>query len=257
MGLILWRKRKQITPSSISTLVGWYDASVIGTLWQDAARTTPVSANSDPVGAWDDQSASALHLTQGTAGAKPTYKSADVNGKAGLSFDGGDYVFSSAAGVATLYAGVDKPIVVFAVIMLNPTTGTQCIAGIGNSASSVGFRALRTSSGIPQVSSIDDASGSTTNTAAAGDLGTIPARGGWVINTTPTTELFRNGARVYGPLAAETGTFTINRFALGCLLRSSTANFLTGYLSEVVVCTSITPAQILGLNNYLRAKWAP
>jgi hypothetical protein len=53
---------------------GWYDPSDLSTLWQDSARTTPVTADGDPVGCIDDKSGNGFHLTQATSGKRPLYR---------------------------------------------------------------------------------------------------------------------------------------------------------------------------------------
>lgn len=73
-------------PTSISGLMIWLDAADIATLWQDSTRTTPVAANSDPIGAWDDKSGNASHLTQATSGKRPIYASSGT----GVLYDGAD-----------------------------------------------------------------------------------------------------------------------------------------------------------------------
>src|SRR5690242_121198 len=78
--------RRQFSPTIVPGLVGWYKAD--GTLWQDSARTTPVVANSDPVGAWDDASGNNNHLLQATAGKRPLYKVNILGGKPAVLFDG-------------------------------------------------------------------------------------------------------------------------------------------------------------------------
>lgn len=52
----------------------WYEIDDISTLFQDSAGTTPVTADSDPVGRVTDKSGRANHLLQATAGARPLYK---------------------------------------------------------------------------------------------------------------------------------------------------------------------------------------
>lgn len=76
---------------------GWYDPSDISTLWQDSARTTPVTASGQPVGAMDDKSGNGRHLLQATAAARPTYLSGDTPATFGaeLCGDGG---FDTGAG---------------------------------------------------------------------------------------------------------------------------------------------------------------
>jgi len=51
------------TPLRLTNLAGWWD-SELSPHWQDSARTTPASIN-DAVGAWDDLSANARHVTTG------------------------------------------------------------------------------------------------------------------------------------------------------------------------------------------------
>ena len=71
-----------------ATLKIWGRAD--GTLWQDSARTTPVTANNDPVGAADDASGNANHCTQATSTKRLTYKTGIQNGLPGLLGDGTD-----------------------------------------------------------------------------------------------------------------------------------------------------------------------
>ena len=59
-----------------------------GVLWQDAARTTPATADSAPVGCWDDASGVGNHFTQATAGNRPLLRTAIVNGHPVIRFDG-------------------------------------------------------------------------------------------------------------------------------------------------------------------------
>ncbi len=75
------------SPTS-ATLVGWFDADDSSTLWTTSARTTNVSSNLDPVGAWDDKSASSpsLSVIQATTGARPEYQTSVQNSKPGVSF---------------------------------------------------------------------------------------------------------------------------------------------------------------------------
>lgn len=59
-------------------------------LWQDTARTTPVTAVGQPVASWRLYTATGVvHATQGTAGSRPTYQ-VDTLGRGFLLFDGSD-----------------------------------------------------------------------------------------------------------------------------------------------------------------------
>lgn len=66
------------SPSDISGLKIWLKADSL------------VLSNNDPVTTWADSSGNSNDVTQGSAGAKPTYKTNIHNGKPSLSFDGGD-----------------------------------------------------------------------------------------------------------------------------------------------------------------------
>lgn len=74
----------------------WYDPSDLSTLWQDSARTVPVTAHGDPVGAIDDKSGNGNHAIQASAGLRPLYQD-DASGRY-LLFDGvDDWLRNSAA----------------------------------------------------------------------------------------------------------------------------------------------------------------
>jgi hypothetical protein len=82
------------SPTDIAGCKLWLAAD--GTLWQDSARTTPATADGDPVGAWDDASGGGNHATQATAGFRPLLKTAIVNSKPVIRFDGTDDFLSAA-----------------------------------------------------------------------------------------------------------------------------------------------------------------
>jgi hypothetical protein len=66
----------------------WYDPSDLGTLFQDSAGTTPVTATGQPVGRILDKSGRGNHAIQATSGSRPIYR--DVGGFRYLEFDGVD-----------------------------------------------------------------------------------------------------------------------------------------------------------------------
>jgi hypothetical protein len=73
----------------------WYDPSDLSTLWQDTAGTVPAVVG-DPVGRIDDKSGNALHMTQGTAAARPTLRQ-DAGGGYYLERDGSDDYMATAS----------------------------------------------------------------------------------------------------------------------------------------------------------------
>ena len=60
------------TPASLTSLGAWYDPSDFSTMWQDSAKTTPVTASGQPVGYIEDKGPNGFHLLQATSGNRPT-----------------------------------------------------------------------------------------------------------------------------------------------------------------------------------------
>ncbi len=90
----------------------WWDPSDLSTLWQDSARTTPVTADGDPVGCIDDKSGNGRSLVQATSGKRPLYKTA--GGLHWLELDGTDDQRTSASAWSTV---------------ITPSTYEACVAG--------------------------------------------------------------------------------------------------------------------------------
>jgi hypothetical protein len=80
----------------------WYDPSDITTLWQDAARTSRVTASGQTVGCIDDKSGNGHHMMQATAAKRPIYT--ESSGLRFLSMDGVDDEMGMAGNTATLSA---------------------------------------------------------------------------------------------------------------------------------------------------------
>lgn len=59
-----------------------------GSIWQDSAETTLATADTAPVGAWDDSSAGAHDLLQAVSGSRPILKLSILNGLRGVRFLG-------------------------------------------------------------------------------------------------------------------------------------------------------------------------
>lgn len=56
-----------------------YDPSKLSSLWQNAARTIPVTADGDPVGCMDDLSGNGNHASQSVSAARPAYQTANMH----------------------------------------------------------------------------------------------------------------------------------------------------------------------------------
>lgn len=72
--------------------VPWTPANITTALWLDAADASTVTTVSGAVSQWNDKSGNGRNATQPTAGRRPLYQNAALNGRNVLSFDGSDDV---------------------------------------------------------------------------------------------------------------------------------------------------------------------
>lgn len=129
--LLLTTPQKRRNVDFLSTQAGLrfrYDFSDITTLWQDSARTIPVTANNDPIGACDDKSGLGRHIIQATAGSRPTYKTNIQNGLSVGSFDGSADNLALTGGTS-----FGQPLWIFAVAKSDDSGGTANHPLIGDS----------------------------------------------------------------------------------------------------------------------------
>ncbi len=107
------------SPTDISGCKLWLPAD--GTLWQDSARTTPATADGDPVGAWDDNSGQGNNALQASSTQRPLYKTGIQNSKPVLRFDGSNDRLQTSAFT------LSQPCTIFAVLIARMVGITQGI----------------------------------------------------------------------------------------------------------------------------------
>ncbi len=133
-------------PSTVPGLTVWGKAD--GTLWQDDARTSAVTADGQTVGAADDITANANHLLQATAGKRPAYKINIQNGKPGLLFTKASAQYLAKAGILA-----NQPW--YALIVAQPTFDPSATVGDLCDKQNIGSRRLiRAQSGGSRVVSV-------------------------------------------------------------------------------------------------------
>lgn len=92
----------------------WYDPSDMGTMFQDAAGTVPVTAAGQPVGLMLDKSGRNNHAYQTTSASRPILRQNAVTGANYLEFDGSDdflvtnNIDFTATDKVSVFAGVRK-----------------------------------------------------------------------------------------------------------------------------------------------------
>lgn len=231
------------TPASLSPAF-WYDFSDATTRFQDAARTTLAASALDPIGAVTDKSGNSRHLSQATAGNRPTLDLAGYNGHAAAQFTGG------ARWLATGAFGSDlpQPLTIYFVVRNVNTGGTQLVL---DGESTGGRCGLWISS-------------SQWTIYAGGATGELPFAdpGPYIIGIEfngASTKMFRNGVQTRG--ATSTPTFSPGTNGLGGVTLGSDSaktNFpLNGWIGEIVGINRIlSTSERLSIGSYLAAKWS-
>lgn len=223
------------SPTDISGLVAWYDFSDITTLFQDSARTTPVTADADPIGGVTDKSGSANHLGQGTASKRPTYKTAIQNSKSVGRFDGSDDYLSISPAIAI--ASVKTVLVA-----VKATTQDSSLFGSSTANTQIRF----TSSGAFKLNTW---SGSDHRSDAL-----ATSVGNWLVAEFVITEAYYENGTARGtdivPPAAEIDY-------VGRIQTSSTQFFMNGDIAEMLIYNSVLSASNRQLvESFLNTKWA-
>lgn len=78
------QRRHPFTPGQLAGLVAWYDPSDLSTLFQDVARTIPVTAAGQSVAAMADKSGNGRHMVQTITAARPVFGREPVTGRRNL-----------------------------------------------------------------------------------------------------------------------------------------------------------------------------
>lgn len=84
----------EFSPDSVVGLAFWLDAQDLTTLFQEETGTTPVTANAQSVGLWNNKTAAGAGLsspnviTGGSATNLPSYRTNVIGGKSAVRFDG-------------------------------------------------------------------------------------------------------------------------------------------------------------------------
>lgn len=217
-------------------LLAFYDLSDLTTLWKDTARTDPVTADGDAIKGVTDLSGRGAHLLEGTNG--PAYKDAIFGYLGAALFNGSSSVLADQGGAAAVaYSGTDKAVTAIYVIKTGATGAQRTPVAWGNSAGTANFVSHHiTSGGSDQSQKRDGASATVTAT----DIDfLLSANTQYLLtkkDTGTTLSFYRNGvAATVNPAAFDEGAMTTDRFALGCLPRSTYVNFYNGHVAACAI----------------------
>lgn len=227
-----------------SALAMWLDGQDLTTMFTTSAETTP-TANGGSVGRWKDKSGNGWHADQSTASAKPTRSDSALNGKLGLTFDGGDTLVAQNFGALTagefwvvfrgsgVSAGAD-------------VIGKWTIGSVSSYILTYANTTTPTLTALFRGSSTTVANAQSTNTVmvgrsrfSAGSPGSVTAQ----VDSLSTA----TGSFTYTNIG--TDTFQVGQ-------RNGGTNSLTGAVGEVIVVNRVlTAGEVTSMQAYLRAKW--
>lgn len=241
---LLPTRPRTMAPNALTSLWAWWDISVLSTLFQDSAGSTPVATNGDPIGYVADRLGSGRYLAQsGAAGTRPTYTTGVQNGLPAALFDGGDYLDS----VATIDS---FPLTIMGVLRRSATVGATM--GIISNFHSTNFGCRVTFNASNQLVARIETPLSTRTSTDAPDVNTPMIFGAYfdvAEFATLTNGAVRSANHAAGAVA--------NIVSLGRTNVNTTATLYNGYLCEVCVFRSaLTTMDIVRLTNYFNAKWA-
>lgn len=221
-----------------------------------------VTLNGSTVSQWDDQSGLGHHVSQGTAGQQPTYRTTGgglINYNPTLDFDGANDVLSRTNGMlanGTTYTGATlffintadnpaasksifmQPVVGTGLKLYSPWVNTQYLdLPLSNRISATN---TTLNAGIPVLTTgVNDNSRIQTDLVAPLDTSTI---------------LFSNGRRLVAGNAVN--SYTGNNGLLDIGNHTSTAEWHDGKIGEVIFYSAaLSPANRQRVNSYLAIKW--
>lgn len=227
-------------PSDIAGLTFWIDADQISGLVDGDAVTT-----------WSDLSATGAHVTQGTAGNKPVYKTAIQNGLPVVRFTTDDYLATSTA--AQFINSTSGQWTAFAVAKRTSDTGTQGILtgdNIGGSANRIA-QFLRWNTTTPQAIAWNGPATDNGPTGSAGAFHIDEAH-----RTSTTLDRLVDGVS-NGTTAASSPTTGSCGLGVGLATgQGGVQAFLTGDIAEIVLYnTALSSTDRTRVRDYLADKW--
>jgi len=226
------------SPTDIAGLYGWYDASVLSSLYQDSGRTTPVAVDGDPVGAWSDRSGNNRHLTA-AGGVRPTYKSSGTY----IQFDGVDDTVSAlmALGNCTIVA----------VLKVNDA-GYGVAWDLEESATSFMFTVKPDSHTLGIYRGATSAAASNASAYSTGTKNCYA----WRTNTSsPYYEMYRDQTSQVTITATNPGSGTVNGTMYIASYQGASIYLKADYYEIVIYNSHLSDSDLLLVEAYLQSKW--
>jgi len=245
----------ELVPTELDITL-WGDISDIATLFQDSAKTNPVTTSLQAIGALEDKSGNGYDSIQGEEGAwAPRYVSPIQNGLSGGLWDGIDDILNPPTTLANLFQGGDVPISIFVAFRQSSNTGVQTLFNFGGPASvsllvldingTTGYRFLRRDDAgtLKQISAgTPDLSSHLLSIEFTGQVGTLRLDGK-VIGSSDTD--------------LDVGVLALNQAGLGARFAENVrSNFFNGDIFEIHVYARVFLAgDRKNIEAYFNDKW--
>lgn len=231
-------------------------------LWLDASDTATITATGGQVSQWRDKSGNSRHVSQSTGTAQPQQVASVLNGNSVVQFDGADdYLWNTqpfmwAAGRANIF-----------VVLKAPAQSDTRWLGEGSATSTRPLylpaqqARFATNAGLTEHLSAfyrDD----NNNIFLGNQESFLPEvfQDDWKImiwrDTGNRIDAYTDGQTQSKSYSRAGRTMTLDRFAIGSVLRSAASNHMQVEIAELLVYTSLlSDAEINEVCSYLASKW--
>jgi hypothetical protein len=254
------------SPINLNGIVNWLDMSDVSTIFQDTAKTTPVTSDNDPVGAIVDK-INGANFIQASAIIQPKYRDSSngQNGNSIIFFDGNDILIDGADDAVT-WSSASYAYVFLACQDTSHTSGDATHVAVYVGRNTGGNTRLTIQTRLNSTSVFRGANRRTTET-----LNGISStsNGNWniltyIVNwTTGATELRVNGVQTSTGTNLDTGitdnVTSIQRAIGGLAISDTTANGnfdFIGNIGEVIIGNgNLSATEISDTETYLISKW--
>jgi len=237
----------------------WLDAADASTIF-DATTGGSLVAADGGVARWEDKSGNARHVTQSTAGNRPTRKTNQQNGRDTLLFDGsndslvgGDYLDGNTGSVTA-----------FCVLKRNGVNATHEIIGKGTDSGGWLFR-FEGGNKLNLSAWSDNTFANSTSVSSTNQFtATSYALAFFTFNAGSLGQAaFRRNGSSFAANSSQTGTGAVtppntsDNFQIGTQFYQGVDYFLfNGYIAEIIIYNSaLSDADRSAVESYLISKW--
>lgn len=244
-----------IPPTSVSSLLSYWDPLNPGTLFQEIAGSTAVTADGQNVGHMAGLVNAVASADDST---RPTYAAAGINGRPAINFASASSQRLTANAIATgTLTGDDKPYSFVAVVQPTTTTATTYIFAMGSTSSTDPLVGLRTiaANNLVHVRRATIAGGAKSRTSPSAGLGLVTDGCPLVVGcrfTGTQGDIWVNGTQVlnYGDL--DVASLTSDSFALGSFQTGGTFSlFWNGLIGRAAIYSrAIDVREIIGVQRF-------